>query len=110
MAAELLGAGRRVALCAPDGLPAPPGAVPQLASAAAPLAALAEQGLDAGGRHRPPHQEALAVAAAHLAQELQLDRVLDALRDDVKVQSVRQGDDGLHDRPVACVGAEIADK
>src|SRR4029077_7980988 len=41
-----------------------------------------DQGLHAGGAHRPAHQESLAVAAAHLAQRDELARLPDALGDD----------------------------
>jgi hypothetical protein len=54
----------------------------------------ADQGLDARAGHRAADQEALAVAAAHLPQHLQLHRILDALRDHLDAQVPAD----LHDR------------
>src|SRR6185503_12377837 len=50
------------------------------------LARRPDQGLHAGGTHRPAHQESLAVAAAHLAQRDELARLLDALGDDPQAE------------------------
>ena len=72
--------------------------------------ALGEQRLHRGAIQRTGQQKALRSMASQIEQCPGRGGSFDALRDDLESERVRHGDDSLHDRQIACVGAEIADE